>query len=259
MSAAASVEAKKNTKTAEPAANAQVSAAAAGGGGGGGGGVPSTNAKAIGMVKEADDKLNEWTFFASSRTANQELAVELFDKAAAQFKLTKDWEDAAKAYVRAGEVSEKLLKAESEASNYYLNAAKAYKNAGSKEANKMFKAVVAMHMENNRFSAAAKIYKEIAECEEKENSIPAAIAAWEQAADCHFAEDQASSGNQCLLKVAHYAALREDYKKAIDIYEKVSAASLTNNLMQYSVKEYMFKVRPTYSPPSHPIPRVAVS
>jgi len=56
-----------------------------------------------------------------------------------------------------------------------------------------------------------------------------------------FSEDSHSSGNQMLLKIAHFAAEREDYKKAIEIFEKVSAASLDNKLLSYSVKDYLFK------------------
>jgi alpha-soluble NSF attachment protein len=151
------------------------------------------------------------------------------------------WQEAARAYIKAAETAEKFLKAESDACNYYLNAAKAYKNAGSKEASRLFKTVVALHMEHNRFNTAAKIFKEIAEIDEKDGNIPAAMEAYEQAADCYTAEDQQTSANQCRLKIAHYAALREDHKRAIDIYEKVSTASLSNQLLMYSVKDYMFK------------------
>jgi len=43
------------------------------------------------------------------------------------------------------------------------------------------------------------------------------------------------------LKVADIAALEGDYYRAIDNYDKVAEASLNNNLMRYSVKEYFFK------------------
>lgn len=238
--AAANSEGKKSAAAAKAAASAdtaadkKAAAAAAAAGAG-----KATDSKGKELMKAAEGKLAEWTWF--SGTTKKEEAMEMFDKAAAQFKLAKEWEAAAAAYIRAAETCDQYLKAENESCNYYLQAAKAYKNAGSKEAAKMFKMVVALHMENNRFSTAAKIYKEIAEIEEKENNIPAAMQAWEQAADCHFAEDQQTNGNQCLLKIAHYAALREDYKKAIEIYEKVANASLANNLLQYAAKEYMFK------------------
>lgn len=44
---------------------------------------------------------------------------------------------------------------------------------------------------------------------------------YEQAADYFKGEEQTSSANKCLLKVAQYAAQLEDYDKAIQIYEQV--------------------------------------
>ncbi len=43
------------------------------------------------------------------------------------------------------------------------------------------------------------------------------------------------------LKVADLAALAADYYKAIENYERVAQASISNNLMKYSVKEYLLK------------------
>ena len=47
--------------------------------------------------------------------------------------------------------------------------------------------------------------------------------------------------NKLWLKVADIAALEADYYKAIECFEKVAEASLGNNLMKYSVKEYYLK------------------
>jgi len=43
------------------------------------------------------------------------------------------------------------------------------------------------------------------------------------------------------LKVADLAALEGAYYKAIEYFEKVSATSVSNNLMKWSVKEYFLK------------------
>lgn len=42
-----------------------------------------------------------------------------------------------------------------------------------------------------------------------------------------------------LLKVAHLAALAEDYFKAAEIYEKVAKDSVGNKLTKYSVRGYL--------------------
>lgn len=41
--------------------------------------------------------------------------------------------------------------------------------------------------------------------------------------------------------MADIAALDENYSKAIENYEKVASASVNNNLMRYSVKDYFLK------------------
>ena len=47
--------------------------------------------------------------------------------------------------------------------------------------------------------------------------------------------------NKSFLKVADLAALEGDYNKAIENFEKVSASSVSNNLMKWSVKDYFLK------------------
>lgn len=43
------------------------------------------------------------------------------------------------------------------------------------------------------------------------------------------------------IKVADLAAEAEDYKKAIQIYEKVSKGSVESSALRWSVKDYLFK------------------
>jgi alpha-soluble NSF attachment protein len=192
------------------------------------------------LMAAGEKKLKGFTIFGMGKESNMEAAVEYFDKAAAQFKMAKSWDDAGQAYSRAGEVSDEL-KQEHEACNYYISAAKAYKNSDTKKAVQLYKVAVEIHKENNRFSTAAKQYKEIAQLEEKHLNVPAAIKAYSEAADCFQAEDSTTSGNQMLLKVAELSAGEREFKRAIQIYEQVAVASLDNNLLKYSVKEYLFK------------------
>lgn len=50
-----------------------------------------------------------------------------------------------------------------------------------------------------------------------------------------------SLANKLYLKVADLAALENDYYTAIANYEKVATASVSNNLMKWSVKDYFLK------------------
>lgn len=47
--------------------------------------------------------------------------------------------------------------------------------------------------------------------------------------------------NKHFLKVADLAAIKEDYYKAIENFERVARSSVNNHLMKWSVKEYFLK------------------
>lgn len=47
--------------------------------------------------------------------------------------------------------------------------------------------------------------------------------------------------NKLYLKLADLSALASDYEKAITNYERISKSSINNNLMKWSVKEYLLK------------------
>jgi len=85
-------------------------------------------------MAQAEKKLKGFAFSSSSKF---EAAMELYDKAAAQFKMTKQWDEAGDAYIKMAECAEKLGN-EAEAVSAYTNAGKAYKNGNTKEAIKAF-------------------------------------------------------------------------------------------------------------------------
>lgn len=47
--------------------------------------------------------------------------------------------------------------------------------------------------------------------------------------------------NKLYLKLADLSALEKDYYKSISNYERVAKSSINNNLMKWSVKEYLLK------------------
>jgi len=68
-----------------------------------------------------------------------------------------------------------------------------------------------------------------------------AIAAYELAAEWYQGEEAKSAANNCLLKVAQFAAQIEQYDKAIKIYEQIAIASIDVPLLRFSVKDYFFR------------------
>jgi len=88
---------------------------------------------------------------------------------------------------------------------------------------------------------AAKHQKEIAELFEADGDLQNAVEAYKLAADYYEGDNQASHANNCLLKVALFAAQLEQYQHAIDIYIQISNTALDNNLLKWSVKDYFFR------------------
>jgi alpha-soluble NSF attachment protein len=197
-----------------------------------------TENKGEDYVKQAEAKLKKWSLFGSGN--KYEDSLELFEKGAAQFKLNKQWKDAGDTYIKMAEVCEKQ-KNDDDAVNYYRQAAQAYQNSHPKEAVKIFRLVVKMHMDTDRFSTAATEWKEIAKLEEKEGHIQAAREAWEKAATCHEASNAKAAATQCSLQVARICADEADYKKAVDIFEKSATQALDSELGRWSASEYMYK------------------
>ncbi|XP_025225071.1 alpha-soluble NSF attachment protein isoform X8 [Theropithecus gelada] len=162
-------------------------------------------AEAMALLAEAERKVkNSQSFFSGlfGGSSKIEEACEIYARAANMFKMAKNWSEAINCLMRATEI---------------------YTDMG-------------------RFTIAAKHHISIAEIYETELvDIEKAIAHYEQSADYYKGEESNSSANKCLLKVAGYAALLEQYQKAIDIYEQVGTNAMDSPLLKYSAKDYFFK------------------
>mmetsp|Transcript_30890 Transcript_30890/g.71793 ORF Transcript_30890/g.71793 Transcript_30890/m.71793 type:complete len:275 (-) Transcript_30890:773-1597(-) len=197
-----------------------------------------SNDKAQALVQKAEKKLTAWSLFGG--TSKYEEAAEMFTKAANLFKVSKSWNDAGSAFEQTARCH---LKCDSphEAATAYSDAANCYKKTDAQRAILLYKEGVALQIDMGRFTTAAKLQKEIAELHEGENNLEDAMDAYQTAADYYLGEESNSAANQCLLKVAGFAAATSDYKKAIEIYEQVAMTSLESTLLKWSVKDYFLR------------------
>jgi len=193
--------------------------------------------KALALVEKAEKKLASWSLFGGNK---YEDAAELFIKAANLFKVSKEWDEAGAAFEQTARCHLKLSSPH-EAATAYTDAANCYKKTNSQQAILLYKEAASVQIDLGRFTTAAKLQKEIAELYEAENDISAAMEAFQTAADYYSGEESTSAANQCLLKVAGFAATTLDYKKAIEIYEQVAIGALENTLLKWSVKDYLLR------------------
>jgi len=192
------------------------------------------------LMVQAQKKLTSFSFFGS-KTAKFEDAGELYKKAANLFKVGKQGNEAAQAYMEAAQCFLQSNNSQHEAATCYIKASGCFKKESHKEAADALLKAIALYTADGRFSMAAKYEKDLAELFEANNDIANAMGHYETAAEYFAGENSPSSANGCLLKVAHFAATAEDYKKAIQLFEEISQTSLANKLLQWSVKEYLLK------------------
>jgi len=199
----------------------------------------SSNEKGQELMESALKRTRSWSLFGNNNSKFED-AAELYTKAANQFKLAKSWERACDAYSKAAECN---IKAQSkhEAATNYINAANCIKKDKPEEAIRLYHIAIELFTDEGRFSMAAKHQKEIAELYEAEMKYEQAMEEYQKAGDLFEGENSTSSANACLLKVAQFAAQLENYDKACEIFEKVAKASVDNNLLKWSVKEYLLK------------------
>ncbi|TPX34046.1 hypothetical protein SmJEL517_g03219 [Synchytrium microbalum] len=170
--------------------------------------------------------------------ANLEEAADLYARAGNGFKLNKKWKEAGDAYMQQAATLIKMGESD-EASGAFMNAAKAYKKEFPSEAVSAFQQSTAALVSKGRFHAAAANEKSIGEIYENELvDQQKAMECYERAADYYLGEDQPQAANQCLLKVATFAAELEDYNKATEKYEQVAQQSASNAMTRFSLRGY---------------------
>eukprot|EP00762_Andalucia_godoyi_P005420 ANDGO_08388.mRNA.1 Alpha-soluble NSF attachment protein len=196
----------------------------------------SDSEKASALVDKADKKVTGFKLFGKK----YDEALELYERAANLYKLDKQWSEAGSVFEKMAECHMKL-ESPLEACSSLVDAAKAYQKTSATDAIKCLERASEMMIDAGRFSQAANVHKDLGQLYEDEVQLEKAIASYQRAADFYLGENQQGSANPCMLKVAHLAAQKEDYELAIKMFEEVAEASLRNNLLKYSVKEYLFK------------------
>jgi len=197
-------------------------------------------AQADEIVAKIEKKLSTYSFF-NRMSSKLEDAEEDYQKAANLYKVGK-------AHGKAGETFKKLadvhvkLDQKYQAATAYTDGANAFKKAMNTAAVvECWDEAVDLYTDQGKFTNAAKVLKFKGEHLDADGDTEGAIQAYDTAADFHAGESAESQANGCRLLSAALYGLNENYKKAIEIYEKVGMDSLDNNLTKFNAKVYFFK------------------
>jgi tetratricopeptide (TPR) repeat protein len=154
------------------------------------------------LVQEAEELSNSFfsTLFANifGVSMNYTNALELYEKAAAQYKMNKQWCKAGRAMLACVDISKKIGK---DVSSYYVKAGQVFMHCDLNEAVRVFSLAAEMRKEENEFRRAASVYKELALCYERLYNFQDAMNAWKDAEECYVIENLTYGVNECQSKV----------------------------------------------------------
>ncbi|GBG27021.1 Alpha-soluble NSF attachment protein [Hondaea fermentalgiana] len=188
------------------------------------------------LVAKAESTLNSWSWFGSS-SGKYDDACDLYSKAANNYKIAKQWGDAATCFLKSAEIKVKQDSQFEAASNYVL-AAEMLAKVDQGRAIPLYRDAIAIYCELGRFGTAAKHAEAVGEIYERDNNLKEAIAYYQQASDCYSSENSTARAGKCLEKVALHSAMLNDYPKAIQGFEKLGTAALESNLLKFNAKKH---------------------
>ncbi|KAI1802736.1 TPR-like protein [Daldinia bambusicola] len=197
------------------------------------------------LLQKADKALSSasggFSFFGG-REEKYQNAADLYVEAANAFRIQKMNREAGQAFEKAAAVQSKQLNEPDDAANTLVDAFKVYRKENPEDAVRCLEIAVSQYCKKGNFRRAAQHKENMGEVFETEiGDTKRALEAYETAAGWYEGDNAAALANKLWLKVADIAALEGDYYKSIEHYEKVAAASINNNLMRYSVKDYFLK------------------
>lgn len=197
------------------------------------------------LLQKADKQLSSagggFSFFGGREEKYQD-AADLYIQAANAFRMQQQHAEAGAAFEKAASIQTTNLKEPDDAANTLVDAFKAYRQVDPKAAVRCLEIAIQQYCAKGNFRRAAGHKEALGEVYEQDlGDAKAALQAYETAAQWYEGDNSTALANKLWLKLADAAALDADYYKAIEAYERVAAASVNNNLMRYSVKDYFLK------------------
>ncbi|CUM62664.1 uncharacterized protein PRCAT00000218001 [Priceomyces carsonii] len=180
-------------------------------------------------------------FTGSSQSYRLEEASDLFIQAGNLYRLKKEFKEAGDQFVKAADIQEGLGN-HNDVANNLVEAYKCYKGVSPSEGiQSLSKAIHIFLTQNGQFRRAANFTGDLAELYESVGDTENAIKSYEQAGDYYVTDHAEALSNKSYLKCADLCALKEDYKKAVELYDTLIKNLLGNNLTKWSLKDYFFK------------------
>jgi len=195
------------------------------------------------LVAQAEQKLQGGGFlsFLTGGPKYQD-AQDLYQQAANQYKLAKEWQEAANCFTQSAFCANKQGSTTDEAS-FLFEAGNVLKRISTAQAVEQWEKAIAIYSAGGRFQQSGKLLITIAELYEAERvDHKQTKEYYKRAAEMFELDDHGKTSlSKCNLKYAEYAAKDGDIQEAIRIFESEGEKALQNNLLQYSAKDHFFR------------------
>jgi len=200
------------------------------------------------MGKQAEQKLKGGGFMSFlTGGPKYDEAAELYQQASNQFKLAREWTEAANCLNQCAFCAQ-CAGSTSDQANYLMEAGNILKKWSTALAVEQFEKAVAIHSAGGRFQQAGKLLLQIAEMREQEcvgdNGKKELVDCYKRATDMFELDDHSKSNvTKCQLKVANHVAQDTEQPEkgrleAIQIFEAEGEKALGNTLLSYGAKEH---------------------
>lgn len=191
--------------------------------------------------KLAKPQLGFLLMFSGSLSYRLEEATDLYVQAANQYRLSKDFSRAGQQFIKAAEL-QKSLGNQNDAANHLVEAYKCYKTTSVPEAiSALSEAVHIFLTQNGQFRRAANFTMDLGDLYEQSDDLNNAIGSYEKAGDYFDTDGAEALSNKAYLKCADLSALKGEYKRAVELYDKIIRNLLGNNLTKWNLKDYFLK------------------
>jgi len=196
------------------------------------------------LVRKADQKLQSGggalKFLFGG--PNYSEAQDMYTQAANQFKLAKEWQEAAKCYAQCAFCANKEGDLNGEASNY-MEAGHVLKKISTLQAVQEYEKAISIYNANGKFQQSGKLLLQIAELFENERLHHDQTKDYYRRAAEMFDLDEHSKSNRskCLLKVAEYSAKDGEIQEAIKLFEAEGEKALQVTTLAFGAKEHFLK------------------
>ncbi|EPS44886.1 hypothetical protein H072_1128 [Dactylellina haptotyla CBS 200.50] len=190
--------------------------------------------------KEEQGASGGFSWFGGNKQDKIEQAAELYAQAANAFRSANQHQEAGAAFEKAAALS-KQIGENNDMAGHLVEAFKAYRLSDPAAAARCMREALG-HYAITNIRRAAQNKQTLAEMLEQNPAMKVeAIKEFNEAADWFRNDNAEALANKNYIKAADLSAEVGDYHTAIAKYEEVANASTNNNLMKWSVKDYLFK------------------